>query len=81
MITRDGKVAVVATDHNTHVERAGMAQYHFVVRTGGVSLAWVSEADFPAINGRKAGCCGRKYGEFRAATPEELAQWERAGAG
>lgn len=66
----------MATDGNAHIERAGMAQYHFVVRRNRTSIAWVSEADFPAINGRKAGCCGRKYGEFRAATQAELDVWE-----
>lgn len=79
MITRDGKAALVHKQPTDAQVSVGKTAYFFTTRRG-IALAWVAEADVPAVLSVKAGCnCGgRQNTKFQPASEGQVRIWEGA---
>lgn len=79
---RNGQTALIF-QHQNHLPRneptyssAAGPMYAFETRNG-ISLAWVADGHVGQMLQDWHGCCGRRYHQFRVATPSEVTLWEQ----
>lgn len=79
MIIQDGKVAIDYYQTIQHVVQVGQHEYVFVVRAD-ICMAWIDEADVPAILGITKQCCGgNRTTVYRYANENDVRRWTNGG--